>query len=107
MDSKLINIWYKKYLSFASSATLIDSTLQTLPYYRMASFQLPKNILKEAEHTIKIETTVPPWLVHSSGSMLHGWIGRILISLISSSVDMHACKKLHISKPCLLFGIYG
>ena len=52
MDTKL-NVWYLKYLSIAGRTTLINSTLQTLPYYSMSSFQLHKNIHYDINRNIK------------------------------------------------------
>lgn len=36
-DTKL-NIWYLKFLSMTGRAVLINSTLQTMPFYSMAAF---------------------------------------------------------------------
>lgn len=52
MDAKL-NVWYLKYLSMARRVFLINSTLQTMPFYCMIAFLLPKNILNEISRKMK------------------------------------------------------
>lgn len=49
MDAKL-NVWYTKYLS---TAGLINTNLQTLHFYSMAAFKIPKSIQYEITKKIK------------------------------------------------------
>ena len=52
MDQRLF-VWYNKYLSLTERTVLINSTFQTIPYYAVAAFNLPKGIKQGIQGKMK------------------------------------------------------
>ena len=109
MNLKL-NVWYNKYLSLAGRTVLINSTLQTIPYYAMAAFNLPIGVKHGIQKTMKHyfwNTTnssnrkaKAPWSLISSLKM-QGGLGIKDVNTMNKAFQMKIIWKLLVDNNSL------